>query len=110
MPNSVKRKLNVIQTTVEEIRSKWDCPLPTVWKNPLFIRSNSKGEVNWEKAPIYQEKELIDRGNYTIIQITTEKDLALTTLQLLVNATGAEFEDEELAVQILEELIINVKK
>jgi hypothetical protein len=39
-----------------------------------------------------------------------ERDLALTTLMLLVNATGAEFEDEELAIQILEELIINVKK
>jgi len=41
--------------------------------------------------------------------MTSEKDLALTTLQLLANATGATFEDEELAVEIIESLIINVK-
>lgn len=41
--------------------------------------------------------------------MTESKDLALTTYQLLVNATGAHFEEEELAVSILEELIDNVK-
>lgn len=37
--------------------------------------------------------------------MNANKDLAITTLQLLCNAAGAEFEDEEMAVQILEELI-----
>jgi len=42
--------------------------------------------------------------------MSEERDIAITTFQLLVNATGAEFEDEELAVDILEKLIVESKK
>ena len=41
--------------------------------------------------------------------MSKQRDLALTTFMLLVNASGCEFEDDELAVIILEELIIKVK-
>lgn len=42
--------------------------------------------------------------------MTSQQDLALTTIQLLANAAGAEFEDEQMALDILTELINQVKK
>lgn len=60
------KKLNVLETSVREVEQKWGFSLPRTVHNPLFIRCNAKGEVNWEKAPIYQQSELTSRGNYEV--------------------------------------------
>jgi hypothetical protein len=60
------RKLNVLQVTKALVLEKWGYGLPLIWPCPVYIRCNSKGEVNWEKAPVYQKVELDMRGNYEI--------------------------------------------
>ncbi len=37
--------------------------------------------------------------------MTENRDIAITMMQLLANATGAEFKDEELAADIIEETL-----
>jgi hypothetical protein len=61
------KKLNVLKVTKAKVMEKWGVGLPLIWPCPVYIRCNSKGEVNWEKAPVYQESELIVRGNYQIL-------------------------------------------
>jgi hypothetical protein len=59
--------LNVKKTSKTEVQEKWNLPLPYHWSNILYIRCNAKGEVNWDKALVYQPEELIERGNYKVI-------------------------------------------
>jgi len=66
------RKLNVLKVTKAKVLEKWGFGLPFIWPCPVFIRCDSKGKVNWEKAPICQKIELEQRGNYQIH--TKEKD------------------------------------
>lgn len=66
------RKLNVLKVTKAKVGEKWGIGLPLIWPCPVYIRCNSKGEVNWEKAPVYQKIELESRGNY---EIHTEKQI-----------------------------------
>lgn len=60
------RTLNVKKVTKKEVEQKWNDPLPIVWGNTLYMRCNAKGEINWEKAPVYQPNELVERGNYVV--------------------------------------------
>lgn len=62
------KKLNVKRTTLFEIVKHWGDGLPRKWLNTtLFIRCNAKGIINWEKSPVYECEELIQRDNVTII-------------------------------------------
>ncbi len=61
-----KKKLNVKRITKKELEEKWEMKLPLLKQDVVFIRCNAKGEVNWEKAPIYSAEELLLRGNYGI--------------------------------------------
>lgn len=58
--------LNVVPITVQELANKWNSPhvtwSPSFTKEPIFIRSNSKGEINWDKAPVYTRSELKNRN------------------------------------------------
>lgn len=65
--NPKKRKLNVRYTSNEELTKKWGINPRFPKKDGLFVRCNSKGFVNWEKAPVYRLKELLERGNVNII-------------------------------------------
>jgi hypothetical protein len=60
------KTLNVIKTTREELSEKWQIPLPTAYRNPLYARANAKGEVNWEKTAIYTQKEIDLRDKVVI--------------------------------------------
>ena len=60
------KTLNVIKTTREEVTQKWDMPIPIHFRNPLYARSNAKGEVNWEKTAIYTQKEINAHGKVEI--------------------------------------------
>lgn len=52
------RTLYVKETTRKEVAEKWGFSLPRFHKNPLFIRCNKEGEVNWEKNSLYSEQEI----------------------------------------------------
>ncbi|MDR6844490.1 hypothetical protein [Flavobacterium granuli] len=60
------RKLNVLKVTKAKVQEEWGYILPLIWPYHVYIRCNSKGDVNWEKAPVYQKTELDNRGNYEI--------------------------------------------
>ena len=60
-----KKTLNVKRTTNAELSGKWGFN-PSL-RGKLFIRCNSKGIVNWDKAPVYNADELIDREKVNII-------------------------------------------
>lgn len=62
------RTLNVKKVTKTDLSNKWQLPLPKGWGYLLYIRCNKKGEVNWDKAPVYTPVELIERGNYKVSQ------------------------------------------
>ena len=62
------KTLNVKKVTKNQVEKEWGYQLPVIWSNTLYVRCNSKGEVNWDKAPIYQPNELVDRGNYVVHQ------------------------------------------
>lgn len=63
-----KRTLNVKPTTNAELNAKWGFN-PTL-RGKLFVRCNSKGIINWEKALVYNADELIDREKLNIIKTT----------------------------------------
>jgi hypothetical protein len=63
------RKLNILKVKKAKVQEKWGVGLPLIWPCPVYIRCNSKAEVNWEKAPVFQESELIVRGNYQVHEI-----------------------------------------
>lgn len=66
----MKKTLNVVETNLEEIKKMWAIPsTPIHWKKSerFFIRCNSKGQIKWEIAPVYTEKELKQRGNFNIL-------------------------------------------
>ena len=54
------KTLNVKRITTKELTEKWGFVPP--WKSQdVFVRCDAKGNVNWEKAPVYFESELKDR-------------------------------------------------
>lgn len=64
------RRLNVIETSVEEIMNKWNEPL--AWKyasHKLFIRCRGDGTINWNRAKLYTATELIERDNVRITKL-----------------------------------------
>ncbi|OFX56302.1 MAG: hypothetical protein A2066_12935 [Bacteroidetes bacterium GWB2_41_8] len=61
-----KKTLNVKPTTNSELSGKWGFN-PSL-RGKLFIRCNSNGIVNWEKASVYNADELIDREKVNIIR------------------------------------------
>jgi hypothetical protein len=63
------KTLNVKATNRSEIQSQWGFPIAMgKWATePLFVRCNAKGEVNWDKAPIYKRSELFERGSVKVI-------------------------------------------
>lgn len=62
--------LHVKPTTVSEISKQWRFTPPNRGMfdgtQPLFVRCNSKGVVNWDIAPVYTASELKGR-KYKII-------------------------------------------
>lgn len=62
-----QKTLNVKRTNRDEISKQWGFEYYGSTVEPLFIRCNAKGAVNWEVAPIYRLSQLIKRGKYNII-------------------------------------------
>jgi hypothetical protein len=60
------RTLNVKRVSKCILEKRWKASLPALWPDTLYIRCNPKGEVNWDKAPVYKYSELVERGNYSI--------------------------------------------
>lgn len=62
--------LNVKKTSLREVARYWSgINIPPNWiETTLFIRSNAKGIVDWEVAPVYTCEELIERDNVTILK------------------------------------------
>lgn len=60
------KTLNVKKVNKKEVEQKWGFSLPISLEFILYIRCNAKGDVNWEKAPIYKFTELIKRGNCVV--------------------------------------------
>jgi hypothetical protein len=57
------RILYVKQTNNIELAEKWGFDFSPSFRGELFIRCNVKGEINWDKAPVYRLEELFKRGN-----------------------------------------------
>jgi len=64
---AARKIINVKKVTKKEVAEFWNINLPTKWPDILYIRCNAKGDVNWDKAPVYPPHELIERGNYNVI-------------------------------------------
>jgi len=63
-----KKTLNVKRTNNLELAKNWNINYSPNLKGELFIRSNAKGKINWEKAPVYNLDELLKRGNTNVIK------------------------------------------
>jgi len=61
------KTLNVKKKSKKEVQEKWETTLMYNLPNTLYIRCNGKGEINWEKAPVYTIQELEKRGDYKIL-------------------------------------------
>ncbi len=55
-----QRTLNLKHTSHKELEKMWGFTPPPIYSifSPIFIRCNAKGEVNWDKAPVYELSEL----------------------------------------------------
>lgn len=62
----MSKTLNVKPTTNAELSGRWG--FNASLKGKLFVRCNSKGIINWEKALVYNADELIDREKVNIIK------------------------------------------
>jgi hypothetical protein len=62
-----KKTLNVKRTTNSEIAANWELDYSPGMTGELFVRCNAKGEINWEKAPIYRLEELLKRGDVNLL-------------------------------------------
>jgi hypothetical protein len=70
------KTLHVKIVTRQQVVREWGLTPPPnslFCDNPLgaqqcYIRCNIKGVVNWEKAPIYSLKELIERNDVKIVE------------------------------------------
>lgn len=61
------KTLHVKPTNLRELSAhNWSTCLLSL-SNKYYIRCNAKGEVNWDKAPLYKAEELILRNNVKII-------------------------------------------
>lgn len=62
MKNNASKTINVIQITKQVLEIKWGFKILTISSaEPLFIRCNAKGSVNWEVASVYKKQELADK-------------------------------------------------
>ncbi len=55
-----KKRLYVQKVSREELLKRWKISGKFLPKGELFIRSNSKGVVNWSVAPVYSLQEIQD--------------------------------------------------
>lgn len=58
------RTLFVKQTTLVEIEINWGFTIHL--KEPLYVKCNAKGFINWDKTAVYTHRELIERNNIII--------------------------------------------
>jgi len=60
------KTLHVKEVSIRELMEHgW--PVGAVLSAGKYIRCNAKGQINWDKAPIYTTKELIERNNVKIL-------------------------------------------
>jgi hypothetical protein len=59
------KTIHVKATTNAELTEKWG--FNPQQKGLLYIRCNSKGAVNWDKAPVYTALEIYGRPHIKII-------------------------------------------
>lgn len=52
------KTLSVQKTNNQELSKHWK--MKVNFSGELFIRSNKKGEVNWDKAPVYRWEEILE--------------------------------------------------
>lgn len=60
------RTLNLVKTDIKSVYKKWGIQHLVSVRDILkystcYIRCNKDGKVNWDKAPIYSESEIINR-------------------------------------------------
>lgn len=56
------KALYIKATTWDEVSKKWGVnPAPGFFNVELFVRCNSKGEVNWDKTCLYKASELFNK-------------------------------------------------
>jgi hypothetical protein len=56
------RAMTVMKTSYDELTEEWGKE-PVIFNRTqeLFIRCNNKGEVNWDKAPVYTWPEIVEQ-------------------------------------------------
>lgn len=62
------RTLYVKGVTKQKVAEMWGVELPAKYDDVLYIRCNASGEINWDKAPVFEAHELIERGNYKLLK------------------------------------------
>ena len=56
--SKTQRTINVKPTTPHEVGNKWGTIPNYLLKQPIFVKCNESGVVNWDKALIYTSSEL----------------------------------------------------
>jgi hypothetical protein len=56
-----EKMLYLKETSVEELTEQWGFRPTYNMFEKLYIRCNYRGDVNWEKAPVYHSGELVNR-------------------------------------------------
>lgn len=59
------RRLFIKKTSNKELYEKWNFN-PSLM-GALYIRCNAKGEINWDKAPVFRAETLVGRDNVIIM-------------------------------------------
>ena len=60
-------KLCLIKTSNAEITKQWGFDTH-FHSTSLYIQCNSKGEVNWDKASVYNAEDLVGKDNVKILK------------------------------------------
>lgn len=91
---------------------KYKPPVPCFYCNDLVssVDFSSVDDMECESHFNMQMECITNKRSEEIIELDEYEETAQTCLVLLINATGAEFEDEDLAVGIIKETLMKFKK
>ena len=60
------KRLHVKKVSPKTVNNKWGFHAYRL-HHVLYIRCNVKGNINWDKAPVYHAEELVGRDNVKIL-------------------------------------------
>jgi len=69
------KTLNVQKISRDELLKKWKIKGKFLPKGELFIRSDSKGNINFEKSPVYTWAEIVEEQKRRPVHFTVDPEI-----------------------------------